>query len=182
MKLPKLLTTAVAAVALVGSTIACIEAFDLGKIVKRTDMAIRGEITQVRTERSLINGSDWPRIFTYVTIQGENLYTGAADTVEMAFMGGTHEGVTETCSTMPAAGDYRVGNKVLAFSAPIEGWGSVDRVLYAGYGGIYREISTPKGDVILGRGKDFAIENNTTVNELKAGIAKALKAKQQEMK
>lgn len=182
MKLARLLTAACATIALIGTTVACIEAMDLNKMVSKTDMAVRGTITEVRSDRSFMDGSDWPRIFTYLTIEGEDLYTGKPTTVEMAFMGGTHNGVTEVCSTMPAAADYRVGNKIVAFSGKVEGWGEVDRVLWAGYGGIYREVSTQKGDVVLGRGKDFAIESNITINDLKAGIAKAVEAKQQEVK
>ena len=177
--LARLLSAAVAAVALIGTTLACIEAMDLNKMVSKTDMAMRGEITEVRTERSFMDHDNWPRIFTYVTIEGEDLYTGETKTVEMAFMGGTHNGVTEVCSTMPAVADYRVGNKVVAFSGTVEGWGEVGRVLWAGYGGIYREIDTRKGAVVLGRGKDFAIENNISVSELKANIAKAVEAKQE---
>jgi hypothetical protein len=182
MKLARLFTAACAAIALIGTTFACIEAMDLNKMVSKTDMAVRGTITQVRSDRSFMDGSDWPRIFTYLTIEGEDLYTGKQTSVEMAFMGGTHEGVTEVCSTMPAAADYRIGNKVVAFSSTTQGWGEVERVLYAGYGGIYREVSTKKGAVVLGRGKDFAIESNTLIHDLKAGIAKAIKAKTQEVK
>jgi hypothetical protein len=182
MKLARLFTAACAAIALVGTTLACIEAMDLNKMVSKTDVAVRGTITQVRSDRSFMDGSDWPRIFTYLTIEGEDLYTGKQTSVEMAFMGGTYEGVTEVCSTMPAVADYRMGNKVVAFSSTTQGWGEVDRVLYAGYGGIYREVDTGKGAVILGRGKDFAIESNITINDLKAGVAKAIEAKQQEVK
>ena len=59
-------------------------------------------------------------------------------------LGGTHEGETQVVTSMPAASDYRVGNSVIAFTAPIEGWGRVERVLYATYGGIYREVDTRK--------------------------------------
>lgn len=99
----------------------------------------------------------------------------------MGFLGGSYEGETQVVSTMPAASDYRVGNSVIAFSAPVEGWGQVDRVLYATYGGIYREVDTRKGPVILGRGKDFAIEENTTLAQLRTDIAQALKAKAEEV-
>ena len=177
MKLARMLTAACATIALVGTALACIEAMDLNKMVSKTDMAVRGTITEVRTERSFMDNSDWPRIFTYLTIQGEDLYTGEPTNVEMAFMGGTHEGVTEVCSTMPAASDYRVGNKVVAFSGKVDGWGKVERVLWAGYGGIYREVDSRKGAVVLGRGKDFAIDSNVTVKELKAKITSALEAK-----
>jgi|TARA_B100000959_G_scaffold276789_1_gene332148 hypothetical protein len=178
MKLSRLLVSFVAVLAIVGTTVACIEALDLNKMVSKTDACIRGTITNVRTDLSTVNDTTQPRIFTFVTIEGENLYTGKSETMEMAFMGGTHQGVTHTFTTMPAVADYRVGNKVVAFSSTVQGWGTVDRCLFAGYGGIYREIATPKGDLVLGRGKDFAIENNMTVADLKVGISKALKAKQ----
>jgi hypothetical protein len=180
MKLSRLLVSFAAVVALVGTTVACIEALDLNKMVSKTDACIRGTVTSVHTGLSTVNdGTNQPRIFTFVTIEGENLYTGKPETMEMAFMGGTHQGESQTFTTMPAAADYRVGNKVVAFSAKVEGWGTVDRCLFAGYGGIYREIATPKGDVVLGRGKDFAIENNMKISDLKVGISKAIEAKKE---
>lgn len=177
MKLSRILASFAAVIALVGTTVACIEALDLNKMVSKTDACIRGTVTNVHTGLSVVNDTTEPRIFTFVTIEGENLYTGKTETMEMAFMGGTHQGVTQTFTTMPAAADYRVGNKVVAFSSKVEGWGTVDRCLYAGYGGIYREISTPKGDVVLGRGADFAIEHNIKLSDLKVNISKALEAK-----
>ena len=177
MKLSRLLVSFAAVIALVGTTMACIEALDLNKMVSKTDACVRGTVTNVRTGFSVVNDTTEPRIFTFVTIECENLNTGKPETMEMAFMGGTHQGVTQTFTTMPAAADYRLGNKVVAFSSKVEGWGTVDRCLYAGYGGIYREIATPKGDVVLGRGADFAIEQNIKVSDLKVNISKALEAK-----
>ncbi|MBC8403839.1 MAG: hypothetical protein H8E15_01330 [Planctomycetes bacterium] len=179
MKLSRLLVSFAAVVALVGTTVACIEALDLNKMVSKTDACIRGTVTSVHTGTATVNDTTEPRIFTFVTIEGENLYTGKPETMEMAFMGGTHQGVSQTFTTMPAAADYRVGNKVVAFSSKVEGWGTVDRCLFAGYGGIYREIATPKGDVVLGRGQDFAIEKNMKISDLKVGISKAIEAKKE---
>jgi hypothetical protein len=180
MKLPRLLGSLAATAALVGTAVACIQALDLNTMVDKTDACIRGTVTAVHTGFATVNDTDQPRVFTYITVEGENLYTGKPETMEMAFMGGTHEGVTMNFTTMPAAADYRIGNKVVAFSAPIDSWGSVDRILYAGYGGLYREIATKNGGVVLGRGKDFAIENNIKVADLKVNINQALKAKQAE--
>ncbi len=182
MKVTRLLACAVAVAGLVGATAACIEALTLDQMVSRTDTCVRGTITKVETTRSQIDDTDWARIFTVITVEGEDLYSGKQVSMDMAFMGGTHKGITEAVSTMPDANDYRVGNKVVAFSAAVESWGTVERCLYATYGGIYREVQTRKGAVILGRGKDFAIESNMTITALQAGIKTALDAKSKEVK
>jgi hypothetical protein len=177
MKFPSLLTSAVCGLALAGGALACIESLDLEKMMSKTDACVRGTITDVQAVRSTIDDTDWARIFTVVTVEGEDLYTGQPRTLEMAFMGGTHQGETELVSSMPAVSDYRIGNKVVAFSAPIASWGeSVGRCLYATYGGLYREVQTRKGPVVLGKGADFAIENNVRIADLKASIAAIQKA------
>ncbi|NQU47721.1 MAG: hypothetical protein HQ519_03660, partial [Planctomycetes bacterium] len=96
MKLSRLLVSFAAVVALVGTTVACIEALDLNKMVSKTDACIRGTVTSVHTGTATVNDTTEPRIFTFVTIEGENLYTGKPETMEMAFMGGTHQGVSQT--------------------------------------------------------------------------------------
>ena len=172
-----MLTSAVCGLALAGGALACIEALDLEKMMSKTDACIRGTITDVQTVRSTINDTDWARIFTVVTVEGEDLYSGQPRTLEMAFMGGTHQGETELVSSMPAVSDYRIGNNVVAFSAPISSWGeNVGRCLYATYGGLYREVQTRKGPIVLGKGADFAIENNVRIADLKTSIAAIQKA------
>ncbi len=180
MKITPLLASAACGLALVGGALACIEALTLNEMVAKTDACVRGTITEVTTTRSTIDDTDWARIFTVVTIEGEDLYTGQPRTLEMAFMGGTHQGETELVSSMPPVADYRVGSNVIAFSAPIDSWGSnVDRCLFATYGGLYREVQTRKGAVVLGKGKDFAIENNMRIADLKTAFAKIQKSQKE---
>ena len=183
MKIPHLAASAAIALLIAGGATACIEALDLNEMVARTDACIRGTVTEVHSVKTSMDGDPLPntRIFTVITVEGEDLFTGHQVSHQMGFLGGSHEGETQVVSTMPAASDYRVGNSVIAFTAPVEGWGQVDRVLYATYGGIYREVDTRKGPVILGRGKDFAIESNVTLTQLRADIAQALKAKAEEV-
>ncbi len=183
MKIPHLAASAAVALLVASGAAACIEALDLNEMVARTDACVRGTVTEVHSVRTSLDGdpiSD-ARICTVVTVEGEDLYTGQHARYEMSFLGGTYEGETQVVTSMPAASDYRVGNSVIAFTAPIEGWGRVERVLYATYGGIYREVDTRKGPVILGRGKDFAIEKNMTLAQLRVGIAEALQAKAEEV-
>ncbi len=173
------LASALAALLLVGTAWACIEALDLNKMVARTDAAVLGTITEVHGARYIAAPNDH-RIYTVLTVEGEDLYTGKARTLHAAFLGGTYQGETMTVTSMPAPSDYRVGNRVLVFSAPVEGWGpDVDRCVYAAMGGIFRTVATPSGIVILGKGEGTAVEKNETLAALRAGIAKALQSRKE---
>ena len=135
MKIPHLAASAAVALLVASGAAACIEALDLNEMVARTDACVRGTVTEVHSVRTSLDGdpiSD-ARICTVVTVEGEDLYTGQNARYEMSFLGGTYEGETQVVTSMPAASDYRVGNSEIAFTAPIEGWGRGERVLYATY-------------------------------------------------
>lgn len=168
--------TALAGLLAVGSAVACIEALDLNKMVSKTDAAVHGTITAVRTVKYTPPGDD-RIIYTLVTVEGEDLYTGKPRTLEAGFVGGTYGDESMMVTSMPAPSEYRVGSKVVVFSAPVAGWGPIERCVYAAMGGIFREVSTRQGGVVLGKGEGFAIERNMGVEELRAGIAAALEAK-----
>lgn len=174
------LASALTGAVLAGGAYACIEALDLNKMVARTDVAVRGTITSVRSVQYTPPGDD-RQIYTLIRVEGEDLYTGQPQTVEAAFLGGTHRGESWLVTSMPAPSEYRVGNKVVAFTAPVSDWGpEIQRCLYASYGGIFREIATRGGPVVLGKGEGFAIEGNMRIEELRAGIAAALELKAKE--
>ncbi len=178
LRITRWTTSTVAALALTGGAIACIEALDLAKMVERTDAAIFGTITNVRTTLHAVSDDD-RRIYTLVTVKGTDLYTGDARTLEAAFLGGTYQGETMNVTCMPAPGDYRVGNDVVIFSAPVEGWGpDVERCVYAAMGGIFRTVETRHGTVVLGKGQDTAIETNVTMTDLQPRIVFELRAKE----
>lgn len=158
---------------------ACIEALDLQKMVMRTDAAVLGTITDVHTVRWDPEDDD-RMIYTVVTVDGEDLYTGEKRTLEAAFVGGVHQGEAMLVTSMPAPSEYRVGNQVLIFSAPVEGWGpDVDRCLYASMGGIFRTLESKKGLIVMGKGRDFAVERNQYLADLQKGILAALAAKRE---
>lgn len=177
------LGSALAGLVLAGTTAyACIEALDLNKMVSKTDVAVRGTITNVRTVKYTPPGDD-RIVYTLVTVEGEDLYTGQPRTIEAGFVGGSFGGDSMMVTSMPAPADYRVGSKVVAFSAPVQGWGpEVSRCLYASYGGLFKEISTKNGSVVLGKGDGFAIEKNVAVDDLRAQIRTALEIKAKEAK
>ncbi len=173
MKTPRWIASAIAGVLLVSGAIACIEALDLQKMVDRTDAAVHGTITNVSSVLFAPETND-RRIYTVITVEGTDLYTGEPRTIEAAFLGGTYQGESMLVTCMPAPGDYRLGNEVLVFSAPVEGWGpEVDRCVYAAMGGIFRTVKSPRGTVFLGKGEDTAIENNTRLRDLLPAIAQA---------
>ncbi len=172
MKIHHILIAGVASLALVQVGRACIEELDLAQMVAKTDAAVNGTITNVRTVRYTPPGDD-RLIYTLVTVAGTDLYTGQARTLEAAFVGGTHEGDSMMVTSMPAPSEYRVGNSVILFSAPVEGWGpDVERCVYAAMGGIFREIAGKKGAVILGKGEGFAVSQNVRLADLQTSIAK----------
>jgi hypothetical protein len=176
MKLARWMAFGLAALLLAGGAQACIEALTLDEMVARVDTCVHGTITQVESVAYTPPGDD-RLIYTILTVEGEDLYTGKARTVKAAFLGGHYQGDSMLVTSMPAPGEYRVGNEIVAFSAPIENgdWGpSVDRSLYTSMGGIYPVHK----NVVFGKGEGFAIDENRTLTDLREGISRALVAKQ----
>jgi len=172
MKLKHLLIAGVASLALVQVGSACIEELTLAQMVAKTDAAVRGTITDVRTVRYTPPGDD-RLIFTILTVEGTDLYTGQARTIDAAFLGGTYQGDSMMVTSMPAPSEYRLGNQVLVFSGPVEGWGpDIDRCVYAAMGGIFREVAAKNGPVLLGKGEGFAIDQNVRLADLQLAINK----------
>ena len=166
MKTLRWLLAAAMTVLLVQGGSACIEELDLASMVAKTDSAVHGTITDVRTVRFVPEGDD-RLIFTILTIEGKDLYTGNATTTEAAFLGGTFESDSMMVTSMPAPSEYRLGNDVVVFRGAVEGWGpEIDHAVYAAMGGIFRTIETKKGTVVLGKGEGFAVESNLLVSNL----------------
>jgi len=171
MKTLRWLLAAASVLLLVQAGSACIEELDLGKMISKTDSAVHGTITDVRTV-AFTPEDDVPLIYTILTVQGEDLYSGQQTTVEAAFLGGTYQGESMTVTSMPAPADYRLGNDVIVFRGQVEGWGpEIDHCVYAAMGGIYRTVNTKRGVVVLGKGKGFAVEGNIRVSALKSEIS-----------
>ncbi|MDP6962557.1 MAG: hypothetical protein QGF46_00145 [Planctomycetota bacterium] len=151
---------------------ACIEELDLMKMVSKTDVAVHGTITDVRTVKFTPENDD-RLIYTILTIEGKSLYDNSPISVDAAFLGGTYQGESMMVTSMPAPSEYRLGNDVVVFSGEVEGWGpEVDRCVYAAMGGIFRTIDSRNGKVVLGKGKGFAVENNMLVSSLGQNITK----------
>lgn len=174
MKTLRWLLAAASVLLLVQVGSACIEELNLSTMVTKTDSAVHGTITEVRTVRFVPEGDD-RLIFTILTIEGEDLYTGQPVTTEAAFLGGTFEGDSMMIPSMPAPADYRLGNDVVVFRGLVEGWGpEIDHCVYAAMGGIFRTVDTRKGTVVLGKGEGFAVANNIRISSLKADISRRL--------
>ena len=157
---------------------ACIEELDLQKMVSKTDIAVHGTVTNIRTVKFTPENDD-RLIFTILTIEGESLHSGSPISVDAAFLGGTYQGDSMMVTSMPAPSEYRLGNKVVVFSGEVEGWGpEIDRCVYAAMGGIFRTIETKNGAVVLGKGEGFAVENNQLITDLANNIAIAQRNKE----
>jgi hypothetical protein len=175
MRTTRWLLGAAAALLMVQVGSACIEELDLGKMVSKTDYAVQGSITDVHSVQFTPAGEEDPIIYTIVTVEGKDLYTGQQVTHEAAFVGGTYEGRSMTVTSMPAPSEYRLGNDVVLFSGPVEGWGpEISHCVYASMGGIFRTVDTKKGEVVLGKGEGFAVESNVLVSDLNQQISSEL--------
>ncbi|HEX9792401.1 MAG TPA: hypothetical protein VGC54_00315 [Planctomycetota bacterium] len=173
------LAAILAAPLLAGGAKACIEALNLTQMVAKTDTAVNGVVTDVRSVLHTPEGESEAFVYTIVTVEGEDLYTGQSRTLEAAFLGGTHQGREFFVSSMPHPSEYAVGNKVLAFGSPVSDWGAeIDHALYASMGGIFRTVETRRGQVFLGKGDGFAVEKNVTLEQLRADLAQALAEKE----
>jgi len=170
MKTLRWLLAAASMLLLVQAGSACIEELDLAQMISRTDSAVQGTITDVRTT-AYTPADGVQLIYTILTVEGEDLYTGQSTSVEAAFLGGTYKGESMTVTSMPAPADYRLGNDVVIFRGAVEGWGpEIDHCVYASMGGIFRTIDTKKGLVVLGKGEGFAVDGNVRVSALKKSI------------
>lgn len=171
MKTLRWLLAAASMLLLVQGGSACIEELDLAKMISRTDSAVQGTITDVRT--TAYTPEDGVQlIYTILTVEGKDLYSGQQTSVEAAFLGGTHKGESMTVTSMPAPADYRLGNDVVVFRGAVEGWGpEIDHCVYAAMGGIFRTVDTKNGVVVLGKGEGFAVEGNVRVSSLNTSIS-----------
>ncbi len=82
MKLLRWLTASAAILLLMQAGNACIEELDLQKMISKTDVAVQGTITDVRTVKYTPENDD-RLIYTILTIEGTSLYDNSPITVEI---------------------------------------------------------------------------------------------------
>jgi hypothetical protein len=175
MKILRWSALLLAALAFTAGADACIKALTLPEMVEKADTAVLGEITHVRSVMRHVEG-EGNFIYTLVSVEGQDLYTGQARTIETAFLGGNYQGESMLVTSMPSPSEYKVGNEVVVFSAPVGDWHTeIERSMYAAMGGIFRVHN----GVVFGKGEGFAVERNQRVETLTEGIQNALVAKQQ---
>ncbi|MGH7151261.1 MAG: hypothetical protein ACREIU_11200 [Planctomycetota bacterium] len=147
-----------------------VERLDLPKMVGKTDAAVLGTIVEVTGAEVTMNGVS--EVVTRVRVRGENLYTGREDEIVVTFLGGRTEDRETWCAESPTARETRVGARTLVFSK--SRWtteGLEYNGLYAGFGGLFRVEGGPRGEVVLGRGEGYAVENNVRVSDLRDRIS-----------
>ena len=156
-----------------GLGLAQVERLDLAQMVSRTDGAVAGTIVGSEVIR-VDHPVDGPELyFTSLLVRGTSLYTGLDETVAVTFAGGfvsPDEGVHN--SEAPSADETRAGNRVVVFYKyePNMGGDVSGNALYAAHGGLYRVVSTRRGDVVLGRGDGYAVSSNLTLADLRGRI------------
>lgn len=184
MRAPSLLTwrsaTSLAAVALAALCAAPrgeakIEPLTLAQMVAKAEGCVLGRISAVEVQR-VDHPSDGPDLFfTTLSIQGRSLYDGRELTQRVTYAGGTlTDGTGAWNAEAPSADDVRVGNRVLAFHKWSDNLGGeiAAHALYAAHGGLYRVMNTRKGELVLGRGQGYAVENNRALAEFERDVAR----------
>ncbi len=117
-----------------------------------------------------VDSADGPdNYFTTLTIEGREVGAETPVTVEVTFLGGF---INETEGTFnsesPAAGNVEVGNRIVAFYKWMDDMsgGVSANALMCAHGGLYRTMDGPKGTVVLGRGKGYAVTSNRKIERL----------------
>jgi hypothetical protein len=153
---------------------ASIARLDLAAMMKMSDNALVGTITQRETIRidHPIDGQEL--YFTRLTIEGTSLKDGKNLTTDVWFGGGfvdAKHGVHN--SEAPSDDDQKVGNKVVAFYRWEENMGGdhAGNALIAWHGGLYRTFEARSGKTIVqGRGDGYAIPVNLELGELTSAV------------
>jgi len=161
-----------------GGALADIAELDLEKMIhEHADVAVVGEIVEVtNSEFPLDDGS--PAAYTNLRVRGKNLYTGEAQEVVASFVGGFIDGQRITTAEEPPANEIQRGRRVVVFTAPWPSNGNApERSLVAQHGGIFVVEKGPKGDIVIGKGKGYAVEKNVLLSDLQAQAADLWKSR-----
>jgi len=150
-----------------------IKPFTLEQMVQTADQAIQGQIIASRVFRVDSPKDGQGFYYTTITIQGRTLADAQPKTVDVTFRGGfvsETEGVFN--SEAPAAGDVKVGKRVVAFYRWTDdmGGGVPANALVAAHGGLYRVVEGQRGAAVLGRGEGYAIGTNLRLEQLEAAV------------
>ena len=180
MKHPLLigLTAAAALLANVSLGQAQIERLTLESMVQKTDDTLFAEIISKEVIR-IDDAKDGPQLyFTHLTLEGKSLETGERVNVVVTFPGGfitPEDGVWN--SEAPSDDDIKIGGRIVAFYKHLDnaGGGLACNFLYASHGGLYRTVEGPNGTVVLGRGEGYAIDANTSLEDLDIAVTKLAK-------
>ncbi len=175
MRKTRFLGTAAAALALLGAVgLSQIKEMTLPEMVAEADHAVYGEIS-AQNVFVVDHPVDGPELyFTTITIEGRLVGAETPVTVDVTFQGGfidDEHGVYN--SEAPAADDVKVGNRVVAFYKWLDNMGGdvAANALMCAHGGVYRTMDGPKGTVVLGRGKGYAVSANTKIEALDAKVS-----------
>ena len=174
-RLPPSLLAGLALLGVATLGVAQIERLDLPKMVEKADRGIFGVITDRHVVRFDHEVDGRNLFFTHLTIQGEDLATGAPKTVVVTHAGGfvnAREGVYN--SEAPPADATELGRRVVAFYAYTDNMGGdlAANTLYASHGGLFQVIEG-RGDssIVLGQGDGYAISQNMPWSQLREQVA-----------
>jgi len=178
MKLPTLRVLGLSALCVAMSAWAAsaqIQRLDLRTMISKSDDAVVGQIVGKKVFRvdHPVAGPDL--FYTTITVQGRSLVHGKMAQVEVTYPGGfitPEEGVYN--SEAPTEDETRIGNEVVLFYFWNDNMGGdvAGNMLQALHGGIYRVVKTTGGQVTLGKGDGYAIEQNWKLVDLDREITR----------
>ena len=158
-----------------------IEALTLRQMLGYADDGIVGTVVD-RHVFHVDHAVDGTMYFTTITVEGASLLTGEKQTRGITFYGGIDDqGEGWVTTVTPSSRDTALGRKVVAFYAKTQamGYGVAGNALIAAHGGLFQTAKRGTKELVLGRGRGFAIEDNTTVPALRSQ-ARAIRDSQQE--
>ena len=158
---------------------ASIEPLTLEKMLSYSDGCIVGKITSKKGYLANIPTLG-QIVITKLTIEGKEILTGKKKSVEVAYLGGSADGVSIQVSNQPPDRETTPGNKVLVFYYYDKVFNA--NMIIAQLGGIFMIQKGPLGDVVIGKGVGSAVPRNILLNNLENKIKAIKPAKREEKK
>ncbi|MEM9379285.1 MAG: hypothetical protein AAGB93_04985 [Planctomycetota bacterium] len=159
-----------------------VRSFTLGQLVDASDGAVVGRIDR-RSVEEVDAGDGSPIYFTTLRIEGTDLATGEAETIDVMYPGGfVDERRGAFNASMPAAHETRVGRGVVVFHDRRDDvvGGLRGELLLGGRASLFPTFESRRGATIVqGRGRGYAVSKNVRLTDLQARVRELRRAKRE---
>lgn len=157
-----------------------VQSFTLRQMIDASDGGVVGRIGS-RSVQEVDPGDGAPLYITTLRVAGTDLATGAAETIDVMFLGGViDERRGSFNASMPAAHETRVGRGVVVFhdhADDIVG-GLEGELLLGGRASLFTTFESRRGATIVqGRGRGYAVTKNVRLTDLQARVRELHSAK-----